>query len=167
MSKHWKVYILLRRPSSFPDNISRHIAAKYQIQDLWCWVSGLERVGDFYVLTGQGCFPILRGLGCFCVLSMLRCVCILRESGASVLSQGQGVCISAQGWGVSVSSQGQGASLSAKIWGGFLCTQGRVCLYPHRAGVFPYPHIACFWWMWENECSSYNVTSPIRVSQYP
>lgn len=45
MSKHWKVYILLRRPSSFPDNISRHIAAKYQIQNLWCWVSGLERIG--------------------------------------------------------------------------------------------------------------------------
>lgn len=140
MSKHWKVYILLRRPSSFPDNISRHIAAKYQIQNFDVGFLVWRGLGDFYVLTGLGCFPILRGLGCFCVLRMLRCVCILRESGCFCALTGPGClhictrlrcfCIFTRpgcifirkdlGWvsmhtgsGMSVPSQGWGVPLSS------------------------------------------------------
>lgn len=88
-----EVYIPLRRPRSFTDDISRP-----SIRFSTCDVGFLvwRGLGGFYVLIMLRC--ILTGSGCFCVLTGPECLHILH------------------GWGISRSSQGQGLSLSSKIW---------------------------------------------------
>lgn len=171
MSKHWEVYIPLRRPSSFPDDISRHTAAQHQIQYLWCWVSGLERVGWLLCPHRTGMFPHPQRIGLLlCPQNAEMCLyphrvrVLLCSHRARVFAYPYmaGVFLDLHRARVHLYPQRSGSYIHTGL-GIYLSWKGRVCLYPHRAGMLPYPHIAYFWWMGENECSSYKSHQSYQI----